>query len=112
MTTKGWLIDPDTGERCPVSVGIQGANLRLDTPRGPKCINPARLRPMQRRGSTEIYSMLGETGFRLGLTEIGDRLVEARLPAFPPPRAGGIGSPLLLVLLIAVAAAVAAILAV
>ncbi|MEE4351062.1 MAG: hypothetical protein V2J26_12615 [Pacificimonas sp.] len=78
------MYDPDSGTKQGVAVSAQGGSLVLSPDRGsPKSINPEALYPVQKQRGTEIYALRGTRGFRLGVVELNDRLVESRLPDFP-----------------------------
>ena len=100
MSVSGWIMDPASGGRHEVTVETQGHSLVLCRDDGKRqSFDPERLRPLERRGATEIYTLKDMRGFRLGLTCIDDRMVEARLPEFPLGTKGGRNRSLLPVML-------------
>ncbi|MGB3721226.1 MAG: hypothetical protein WA979_00215 [Pacificimonas sp.] len=83
MATTGWIFDPDTGGRHNVRIEVRGAQFVIEAERlPPRTINPETLYPVERQRGAEVYAMTGVAGWRLGLTQIDDPLVEARLPEF------------------------------
>ncbi|OWV32796.1 hypothetical protein B5C34_04565 [Pacificimonas flava] len=83
MGCRGWVFDPETGERVSVSVEAQGGSLILrEGGAAARSINPQCLYPVERLRGAEVYALKGVRGFRLGLVDVDDELVEARLPEF------------------------------
>ncbi|MGB7406611.1 MAG: hypothetical protein WA906_13050, partial [Pacificimonas sp.] len=83
MPVTGWLYDGSTAARRAATVEVRGQSLVIHAEGlAPQTINPEALRPVEKRRDTEVYALKGVEGWRLGLTEIDDRLVEARLPEF------------------------------
>ena len=107
MAAKGWLYDAGSGARHQVVVEAQGHSLVVRREDGTaQSFDPEKLRPVERRRGAEVYALAGVEGWRLGLTELDDRLVEARLPEFDEPPAGAPKRVFLYVLLaVAIAAA-------
>ncbi len=94
MAVTGWVFDPNTGARHAARIEVRGAQFIIETDDlPPQTVNPEKLKPVEKRRGTEIYALHGVTGWRLGLTDIDDRLIEARLPEFtlgaPAGKRGG-----------------------
>ena len=83
MAVEGWMYEHGSGERHWVAVEARGGSLILSSDTGTaRTIDPARLYPVERRRQAEVYALRDKPGFRLGLPNIDDPMVEAQLPEF------------------------------
>lgn len=83
MAVSGWHYDGVTAARRSVTVEVRGARLAIFAEGlEPQLVEPELLRPVEKRRDAEVYALDDVEGWRLGLTEIDDALVEARLPEF------------------------------
>lgn len=86
MAVEGWMYEHGSGERHWVAVEAQGRSLIISSDTGTaRTIDPERLYPVERRRRAEVYALRGKPGFRLGLPDINDPLVQANLPRFTIP---------------------------